>query len=180
MVPLSAVTRSEGTPVATWSAEPPTIRPPKRYAETIVQSGLSPPNSATTIPLNPPEPVKPVRLPSVTIRWEMLPNTRIAPARPHIAPLRVIARVIVRLTGIPAYADAFRESPTARIWNPKLVRHSRTYTQIATTTAIGTPRWSWVPLRRMGSWAAAGSTLVSGIRPPVEVGEVSTSGPARR
>ena len=101
-MPLSAVTRSDGTPVATWSAEPPTMRPPKRYAETIVQSGLRPPKSATTMPLKPAEPVNPVRLPSVTIRWEMLPNTRIAPASPHIAPLRVIASVIVRLTGMPA------------------------------------------------------------------------------
>ena len=54
------------------------------------------------MPLKPAEPVKPVRLPSVTIRCEMLPKTSIAPARPHIAPLRVIASVIVRRTGMPA------------------------------------------------------------------------------
>src|SRR5450759_1410123 len=101
-IPLSAVTRSEGTPVATCSDEPPTIRPPKKNAEKIVHSGLRPPKSATTMPLQQAEPVNPVRLPSVTMRCEMLPNTRIAPARPHMAPLKVIARVIVRLTGMPA------------------------------------------------------------------------------
>ena len=78
------------------------IRPPNRNADRIVQIGLRPPNSATTIPLKPSEPVKPVRLPSVTMRCETLPNTSMAPASPHIAPLIVIAAVIVRFTGMPA------------------------------------------------------------------------------
>ncbi len=88
----------------------------------IDQSGLRAPKSATTIPLNPSEPVKPVRLPSVTIRWEMLPKTSSAPPRPHIAPLMVMASVIVRFTGMPAYFEASRESPTAWTRKPKLVR----------------------------------------------------------
>ncbi len=100
--PLSATIRSEGTFVTTCIASPPTSSPAKTKAERIVQSGLRPPKSATTIPLKPAEPVKPVRLPSVTMRWEMLPKTSIEPARPHIAPLSVIASVIVRFTGMPA------------------------------------------------------------------------------
>ena len=59
-IPLSAVTRSDGTPVATCSAEPPTMRPPKKNAEKIVHSGFRPPKGATTMPLNPAEPVNPV------------------------------------------------------------------------------------------------------------------------
>jgi hypothetical protein len=120
--PSRAVTMSAGTPVATCRASPPTSSPPKRNAERIVHSGLSAPKSATTIPLNPSEPVNPVRLPSVTIRCEMLPKTSSAPARPHIAPLMVMASVIVRFTGIPAYLDASRDSPTAWMRKPKLVR----------------------------------------------------------
>jgi hypothetical protein len=46
--------------------------------------------------------VNPVSEPSVTIRWLMLPNTSIAPASPHIAPDRVRASIVVRLTAIPA------------------------------------------------------------------------------
>ncbi len=54
------------------------------------------------MPLKPADPVNPVAVPSVTIRWEAPPNTTTAPARPDIAPLRVSARVIVRFTGMPA------------------------------------------------------------------------------
>ena len=67
----------------------------------IVHSGLSPPNSATTIPLKPMEPVKPSGS-VVTMRCEMLPNTSVEPAMPHSAPLSVSASVVVRATRIPA------------------------------------------------------------------------------
>ena len=92
----------------------------------IVQSGFRPANKATTMPLKPALPVKPVRVPSVTIRCEMLPTTSMAPATPASAPARVIASVMVDLTGIPAYLDASRDSPTARILKPRLVCHSST------------------------------------------------------
>ena len=94
--------RSDGTFVTTCMASPPTSRPAKTNEDRIVHSGLSPPNSATTIPLKPAEPVKPVRLPSVTMRCEMLPYTSIEPAMPHSAPLSVSASVVVRATRIPA------------------------------------------------------------------------------
>ena len=68
----------------------------------MLHNGFSPPKSATTMPLKPSLPVNPVRLPSVTIRCEMLPKTSTAPAIPQHAPLRTMAFIIVRLTGIPA------------------------------------------------------------------------------
>ena len=54
------------------------------------------------MPLNPSLPVKPVRLPSVTIRCEMLPKTSTAPAIPQQAPESTMELMIVRLTRIPA------------------------------------------------------------------------------
>lgn len=54
------------------------------------------------MPLKPSLPVKPVKLPSVTIRCEMLPKTSTAPAMPQQAPDSTMAFIIVRLTGIPA------------------------------------------------------------------------------
>ena len=113
---------SVGTPVASCNASPPMIIPPKRKAETIDHNGFSAPKRATTIPLNPSEFVNPVRLPSVTIRCATLPKTSSAPPRPHMAPLMVIASVIVRFTGIPEYLAASRDRPTAWTRKPKPVR----------------------------------------------------------
>ena len=125
--------------------------------------------------------MNPVRLPSVTIRCEMLPNTSMAPASPHIAPLSARASVIVRLTGMPAYLEASRESPTARMRNPSPVRNSRKYTATATTTATTTPRWSWVPCTMIGSHACFDSRRVWGISPVTANGVVlSTSGPGQQ
>src|SRR6266511_3457434 len=100
--PLSPTMKADGTWTALCTALPPTRRPPKTNADRIVHSGCSPPNSAATMPLKPAAPVKPVAVPSVTIRCDSLPKTSTAPARPAMAPLRVRARVIVRRTGIPA------------------------------------------------------------------------------
>ena len=54
------------------------------------------------MPLNPAEPVNPVDDPSVTKRWLSLPNTRMAPASPHSAPLSVRASNVIERTGMPA------------------------------------------------------------------------------
>jgi hypothetical protein len=80
----------------------PTSNPPNRNEAGIVHNGCKPPNSAATMPLKPAEPVNPVEDPSVTKRWLSLPNTRIAPASPHIAPLMVSASMVMRRTGMPA------------------------------------------------------------------------------
>ena len=66
------------------------------------------------MPLKPADPVNPTLDPSVTNRCDSLPNTRMAPARPHMAPLNVRAATMVRFTGIPAYRAAALEWPTAR------------------------------------------------------------------
>src|SRR5262249_42580481 len=96
--PFSATISAVGTGTAICSVLPPTSSPPNTNDDRIIHSGCSPPNSAATIPLNPAEPVNPVAVPSVTIRWEALPNTRIAPPSPHSAPESAMASVIVRLT----------------------------------------------------------------------------------
>ena len=54
------------------------------------------------MPLKPAEPVNPVDEPSVMNRWLSLPNTRIAPASPHSAPLNVRASIVIERTGMPA------------------------------------------------------------------------------
>ena len=80
----------------------PTSNAPNRNEAGIVPIGWRPPKRAATIPLNPALPVNPVVEPSVTIRWDSDPKTRIAPASPQRAPLRVRARTVERLTLIPA------------------------------------------------------------------------------
>ena len=92
----------------------PTRSPPNSNDEGIVHKGCRPPNKAATIPLNPADPVKPSEDPSVIKRCDWLPNTKIAPAKPHIAPEYVIASKVILLTGIPAYFEAFGLCPTAR------------------------------------------------------------------
>ena len=100
--PLSAIISAAGTWIARCIALAPTSSPPNRSDARIVHSGWSPPNSAATMPLKPAEPVNPVDEPSVTKRWDSLPNTRIDPASPPIAPLNVRASVVMRRTGMPA------------------------------------------------------------------------------
>ena len=68
----------------------------------MVHSGWRPPKSAVTMPLKPADPVNPTLDPSVTNRCDSLPKTRSAPARPHMAPLKVRAATMVLLTGMPA------------------------------------------------------------------------------
>jgi len=63
---------------------------------------FSPPKSATTIAVEAIVAGEPREAPSVTIRCEMLPKTSTAPAIPQHAPLRTMAFIVVRLTGIPA------------------------------------------------------------------------------
>ena len=146
----------------------------------IVQSGFRPANSATTMPLKPALPVKPVSVPSVTIRCEMLPTTSMAPATPDSAPARVIASVMVDLTDIPAYLDASRDSPMARILKPRLVCHISTQTATASRIAMSTPRCNWVPAMRIGSQAFFDSSRVCGMSPPTAYPECATRGPESR
>ena len=131
----------------------------------MLHNGFSPPKSATTMPLKPSLPVNPVRLPSVTIRCEMLPKTNTAPAIPQQAPESTMALMIVRLTGMPEYAAASRDKPTARIRKPNPVRHRSRYPPMATATAMTTPRFNCVPLTMVGSHECSDNSLVWGIEP---------------
>ena len=131
--PLSATISSDGTFTAICIALPPTSRPPKTNDDTIVHSGFSPPNSATTIPLKPAEPVKPVRAVGDHPVGDA-PEHQHRPGEPAHRAAQVIARpsCAPRHPGVPGGVAGQPDGPQAEA---QLVRHSRKYAAIAASTA---------------------------------------------
>ena len=116
---------------------PPTSSPPKTNDDRIVHSGFSPPNSAATMPLNPAEPVKPVRGAVGDHPVRGAPEHEDRPGQAAaIAPANVIASDDRPLDRHPRVARRLPRQPDGPQPEPQARRHSRTYAATAASTAI--------------------------------------------